>query len=432
MKKIILLLTTAILHNVAIAQWTGHSRPNPNASSGLIASDGTNLYCSADGIFKSTDNGTTWNNMTPGETINFKTMVFDGNGNIYATGFVDNTLVYPGYILSSADNGQTWSYDTLGLGEHFIGAIYYDAVSNRVFTTHRNNSLNQWQKQGLYYKTAGSGVNTPWVKVSNYGNNTLHGMTSIGSTLFAIDNTHTIKKSTDNGDTWTPVAASGIGSAVYNGNGDSGFRGLLAVSNTLFIILSDGLYKSTDNGETFTQSGNGIDVNSQGVPRVSMLYHAGNYLYAGGGSMGAKPYRSSDLGVTWADMGTVEAANQGFMVNRRIDAFAMHNGNLFGASSLPTDSVLVFQSATTSISETENLSSLIKIYPNPANDFVTISNLSNESTITVTDITGKTLFSSITNNEQTTISTADFVGGVYIIRITNNGTVIKRKLVVNK
>jgi hypothetical protein len=282
MKNAILLLTTAILNNVAIAQWNGHSRPNPNASSGLIASDGTNLYCSADGIFKSTDNGTTWNNMTPSETINFKTMVFDGNGNIYATGFGSN-VNFAGFIISSADNGQTWSYDTLGLGEHYTAAIYFDEVSNRVFTTHANNPSNNWQMIGLYYKNAGSGLNTSWDNISAYGNNQMVGMTRIGNTMFAIDNTHTIKKSTDNGDTWIQVTASGIGiNAVYNGNGDSGHRGLLAVNNTLFVIMSDGLYKSTDNGETFTQSGNGIDVNSQGVPRVSMLYYVGNYLYAGG------------------------------------------------------------------------------------------------------------------------------------------------------
>jgi hypothetical protein len=132
------------------------------------------------------------------------------------------------------------------------------------------------------------------------------------------------------------------------------------------------------------------------------------------------------------DMGTVVAANQGFMVNRRIDAFAMHNGNLYGASSLPTDSVLVFQDATSSISETENFGSLINIYPNPSNDFVTISNLPIGSTIKILDINGKLVYRDETVNLQTSFSTANLVSGIYIVQIQNNGVIANKKLIVNR
>lgn len=73
------------------------------------------------------------------------------------------------------------------------------------------------------------------------------------------------------------------------------------------------------------------------------------------------------------------------------------------------------------------------IYPNPANDFVTITNLPIGSTMRILDITGKVVYSSaITNEQTTTINTTDFINGIYLIRIENNGNIANRKLVVNK
>ncbi|KXK43713.1 MAG: hypothetical protein UZ11_BCD004000491, partial [Bacteroidetes bacterium OLB11] len=79
-----------------------------------------------------------------------------------------------------------------------------------------------------------------------------------------------------------------------------------------------------------------------------------------------------------------------------------------------------------------NLQMQAGIYPNPAADFVTVTNIPNGSTIKITDITGKTVYSSVINNEKTTIGTTDFVNGVYIIQVTNNGAITTRKLIVNK
>jgi len=88
------------------------------------------------------------------------------------------------------------------------------------------------------------------------------------------------------------------------------------------------------------------------------------------------------------------------------------------------------KSATQAISE-EN-QTVWTIFPNPVNESVTISYLPIGSTVTVTDITGKTIYRSVINDEQTTINTADFENGVYIIKTTNNGAVSNKKFVVCK
>jgi hypothetical protein len=86
----------------------------------------------------------------------------------------------------------------------------------------------------------------------------------------------------------------------------------------------------------------------------------------------------------------------------------------------------------TGINEQSNMSISANIYPNPANEIVNISNIPIGSTLNITDITGKTVFNSTIITDQTTISTRDFVNGIYFIRVENNGIVSNKKLVVNK
>lgn len=94
--------------------------------------------------------------------------------------------------------------------------------------------------------------------------------------------------------------------------------------------------------------------------------------------------------------------------------------------------VVKLSAGTTGIEETTNSVSFI-IYPNPANDFVTITNLPKGATVNILDVTGKVVYSSSTTNEQTsTINTADFTNGIYLISVENKGTITNRKLIVNR
>ncbi|MCC7534300.1 MAG: T9SS type A sorting domain-containing protein [Bacteroidia bacterium] len=75
---------------------------------------------------------------------------------------------------------------------------------------------------------------------------------------------------------------------------------------------------------------------------------------------------------------------------------------------------------------------VIYIHPNPANNFLKINNLSIGSTLNITDITGEVVYSSKTNNDEITINTSELSNGVYILQVTNNGTIVYRKFVINK
>lgn len=85
-----------------------------------------------------------------------------------------------------------------------------------------------------------------------------------------------------------------------------------------------------------------------------------------------------------------------------------------------------------SISSAEADPLQIAVYPNPAKETVIVSDLPVGSMLNIKDITGKTIYGSAVTNEELFINTADFVNGIYIIRVTNKGIIVNKKLVINK
>jgi hypothetical protein len=77
-------------------------------------------------------------------------------------------------------------------------------------------------------------------------------------------------------------------------------------------------------------------------------------------------------------------------------------------------------------------SNSISIYPNPAKDVFTISELPVGSELSILDITGKIMFSTIVNSNQLTINTEDFTNGLYLIHLNHSGATSNKKLIVNK
>ncbi|WP_417858382.1 T9SS type A sorting domain-containing protein [Xanthomarina gelatinilytica] len=83
--------------------------------------------------------------------------------------------------------------------------------------------------------------------------------------------------------------------------------------------------------------------------------------------------------------------------------------------------------------EISSIDNQLLLYPNPAKDFVTITNLPHgEIQMIVFDINGKVIVSKIVNTETARIDTSNFSNGVYIVWLNHNGYIIHKKLLVNK
>lgn len=81
----------------------------------------------------------------------------------------------------------------------------------------------------------------------------------------------------------------------------------------------------------------------------------------------------------------------------------------------------------------ETLVKNVFIYPNPASYMVTVENIPLESTITVFDITGKAVYTTVATTESIQVKTDTLTNGLYHIQIGNSvfGLVIK-KLIISK
>jgi len=78
-------------------------------------------------------------------------------------------------------------------------------------------------------------------------------------------------------------------------------------------------------------------------------------------------------------------------------------------------------------------STVVKVFPNPAKESVTVvSNSNSTGVITITDLLGKTVKEVTTTNEKTVVNTADLQSGVYFIKLTQNNVSKTEKIMIAK
>jgi|GEM_PF-2992908 len=404
MKKLFTLFTLLSASAVAMAQsWQPYSLISQHWPNNDIKSHEGKLYvASNDGLFRSSDNGATWTDLTSGVS---------GLGDLVEIQFTNNGDIFvrqnSSGIIRSLDGGNTWELDTAGTGGNYGSALlFYDSVSNKVFFGVGYN------KYALYYQAP---TDAGWTKVTNVPSSVNNfspvQMTRKGNKLFVIDIYRRVLESSDDGITW--ITKSGTGLTVAESQvGPSRF---LSIGNDLYLGIG-GVWKSTDDGDNWTKVDQGFSSSD-----TRCLYYDGSTLYSstfGGGNT----YKSTDNGTTWSYMG---GSGSWFF-----KAITMHNGELYGVVHAK-DSIFVYESGPTNISE-QSAARKVQLYPNPASNMLTINHVPIGATIAMTDITGKTVHTSEATNEQTTISTENFANGIYNVRVLSKANVYTLKLVIKR
>lgn len=121
--------------------------------------------------------------------------------------------------------------------------------------------------------------------------------------------------------------------------------------------------------------------------------------------------------------GGVCATNK--VVNGKASIIALNQGT-------PNNVLIVYELGANTVSINEQSDLSLSIYPNPAQDFVTISIAKNfgSGTYTMLDVTGKMVANGDITSEKTNINIQDMAAGVYVMQVTLDGKKIADQKIV--
>jgi titin len=257
------------------------------------ANDGTIFAgTSGPGIYKSTNGGQSWTRSGLTDT-DVSSLAISPN---YAT----DTTVFAGTssdIYKSTDGGQSWTHSGLtGTGVPSLAISPNYAIDATVFAGTYDAGIYKSTDGGQSWTCSGlTGTDVPSLAISpNY---------AIDATVFAGTYDAGIYKSTDGGQSWTQMnsglatANKSISSLAISPN--------YATDSTIFAGVNDpyysstnGMYKSTDEGQSWTQSGQYMHVYSLAV---SPNYASDATIFVGTMVLGV--YKSTDGGQNWTYSG---------------------------------------------------------------------------------------------------------------------------------
>jgi hypothetical protein len=248
-----------------------------------------------EGMFRSSDGGSNWvsiNSGLPQSSSRRVRALTAFAGDVYIsldTGYYQGGINSLG-IYKSTINGNSWTAANTGLTDKRV----------RSFTSTGNN-IYAGTLTGVYIS---SNNGTSWSYMSNGPDTSVYAMTSNSSNIFA--GSYGFYISSDYGNNW---------SQKNNGFYFIDVNDITATENSI-LCNSISPYRSDNYGSNWILSSNGI--NSE----TNCLYQAGNLLFAGS-YYGGGVYKSSDNGMNWSQSGT------GLPDSALVNALHYHNGYLF-------------------------------------------------------------------------------------------------------
>jgi uncharacterized protein (TIGR03437 family) len=280
------------------AAWMGTAGPIGGTITALLANDATILAGTRNnGVYRSTDNGVTWQRASQGLPAKLA---------IIALARFDNAL-FAGTglgVYRSTDNGNSWTAANEGLevDGSFRGAVRTLLARGSLLFAGLSDNVG-FSGGGLYLSTNGGQSWQPVAALANVGINAL---VATETAIFAGSLGSGVYRSTDNGQSWT-VVNSGLTSLIYV---------LAARGTTVFAGGLNGLFRSDDSGQSWVE----VSPNTLGVPVLALLINGDNLLI--GTSVGIHRLRLSGGAPQFNPTSPVEPIN----------ALAANNASVFAGT----------------------------------------------------------------------------------------------------
>lgn len=214
-----------------------------------VSSTGTIFAGTEQGLYKSTDNGTTWI-LTSLVGKDVRSITIDATGKLYAAtwGFG---------IYKSIDNGLTWTQINNGLNSFAINSIVINP-SQHLFIGGIGSGVSKSTDYGMTWNCTNIGYNYVWsLAVTTNG------------VLYAGTYGSGVYRSIDNGASWSQVNNGLLGQFIYSIIVDAG-------NNVYVSSWENGVFVSSNGGDSWMNSG----MSGRGVSSL-LLNPASNVLFAG-------------------------------------------------------------------------------------------------------------------------------------------------------
>lgn len=406
------------------AQWTESTlRTSMNSTYAITALhyDGTTLWAgSRSQVYNSLDGGTTWNNVSAGINVlqtdvkaikklgNFVYLAFGGNGNKQ--------------IYRTQDNGQTWSLDTAGhtpfqhVVEFYTHKDYILARLESNFILYKKNTDPQWSTLNV----PDSRFITPVCVMSK------------GDTLLipSGQGTPSVALTTDMGQNWTVRNANW--GPLLPANGNLVFKAWLGKSNSQqffgfhqgFITTPslqqvNNFVKSYDALQTFS-----IPSGFDPTEGIEAMWLSNNTVFMG--QSRNIVYRSDDAGATWTNI-TFNIAQLVPFSHYNIKSMELVDGKLFVAGN--SNGLLVYETGLVSAPDHQQEPGW-SIAPNPARDYLSITNLAKGADVKIFNSYGQLLLHQTNIQGPFLCPTALWPQGLYLVYVTfGNQTSLQKVLV---
>ena len=324
------IFNSSFLISNCMCQWIQVSNGMGNQTILSLAYIGNSIFAGGNGVYLSTNNGTSWT-QTP--LNNTSVWSFAVNGNYIFAGT-------NGGIYLSTNSGTTWTQTSLN--NHWVWSLAVNG--NNIFAgTHGSgvylstNNGTSWTQTSLNQTVGSLAVN---------GNNVYAGIIGFiqRQRTFHIDS-NGVYLSTNNGINWTLTSLINqyVSSLAVNGNN--------IFAGTEF---GKGVYLSTDNGTSWTLT------SLNDITAWSLVIN-GNNIFAG--TSGSGVYLSTNNGTSWTQR------NEG-LGNVSVFALSISNNFIFagtdtgGVYRRPLDELVDIQPISSEIPQGFSLS---QNYPNPFN-----------------------------------------------------------------
>jgi hypothetical protein len=295
--KFFIIITFLIIYNLTfninncISQWMQMSNGLAvDKKINALISYGSSIYSGTiNGIYKSTDNGESWNLSllstsdiycfasvggylfagrnaagvcrTSNDGINWS---YSGltSSNVYSL-LTKGSLLFAGSqnaayggVYISTDYGGNWNNVSSGLQSSPVHS--FTLSGENIFAGVQDSPFN-----GVYFSVSNGSY---WINVTNDLSGFVYSLAVNGTNVFAGTSSNGIYISTNNGGNWTQTGLTG--KAIYC---------ILTGGNNVFAGTSSGVYLSTDNGSNWIVKNDGFTV----IPSVRALLISNNYVFAG-------------------------------------------------------------------------------------------------------------------------------------------------------